>query len=166
MVKDLEIIKEFEKQIRILNSDIERLSEKRNQLYDKKGQLEDRVRRFSVYNTEEMAEIIKDLMSEIEGINYMVTTDVVSEKIIIKPKEKLETGPVFRLPNTKTCVLRPSDSINNDEKNLYVYEFINFVYKERSKANMAELDYSELSAILSEYFDDKKNKDGGKKLIK
>ena len=166
MLKDLEIIKEFDKQIKILDAAIERLTEKRNQLYNKKGQLEDRIRKFSIYNTEEIAEIIKDLMQENEGINYTVITDDVSDKIIIKPKEKLETGPIFRLPNTKTCMLMPSDSINNDEKNLYVYEFINFVYKERSKANMEELDYSELSAILSEYFDIVKSKNGGKKLIK
>ena len=166
MIKDLEIIKEFDKQIKILDADIERLTEKRNQLYNKKSRIEDSVRKFSVYNTEEIAEIIKDLMQENEGINYTVITDDVSDKIMIKPKEKLETGPIFRLPNTKTCMLMPSDSINNDEKNLYVYEFINFIYKERSKANMEELDYSELSAILSEYFDLIKSKNGGKKLIK
>ena len=168
MVKDLEIIKEFDKQIRMIDSDINRLNETRNNLYAKKGKIEDRIRTFSKYDTEEIGEIIKDLMQETEGIPYMVCDGIKSgiNSRVVRPKENIHSGPIFKLPYSDTCVLKPSSTIDNSDNNLYVYEFINFVYKERSKANMEEIDYSELSAILSEYLDLVKSKDGGKKLIK
>ena len=167
MIKDLQIIKGFEKQIRILDTEISRLTDERNKLYKKMGDMSDKIAKYSRYNTEEIAEVIRELMQSVEGISYTIVngTKLDVDSIIIKPKDNI-AGAEFRLPSNKTCSLEPNDVLDNSKKNIYVYEFINFVYKERSKACMEEIDYAELSAILSEYLEIIKKDENGKKLIK
>ena len=168
MVKDLIVYKELEKQTKQLDAEIIKLTEKRDRLYTKMGNLSDRIMKYSFYDTEEIAEVIKDLMHYVEGIPYtIVKCDKKNlDSIVIKPVGD-GIGPSFKLPAyNKVCKLSPTDVLDNSENNIYVYEFINYVYKERSKACIDEIDYGELSAMLSEYLDNIKSKGDGKKLVK
>ena len=167
MVKDLIVFKELEQQTKQLDAEIIKLTEKRDKLYTKMGNLSDRIMKYSFYNTEEIAEIIKDLMHYVEGIPYtIVKFDKKNlDNIVIKP-ESDGAGPIFKLPAYKVCKLTPTDVLDNSENNIYVYEFINYVYKERSKACIDDIDYGDLSAMLSEYLDKIQSKNGEKKLIK
>ena len=157
MVKDLKDIELLNERISAMDIEIELLEKNKDLLYKKIDEIEKQIDLYSRYDKEDIAEILRTLMQNKVGMEYIVC-DGAKDKIdgtIIRAKEKLNIGPFFRLSHSARCVLRPS-SYQEADPLAFVYDFINYLYQVRVDNEMVEIGYGDLEIILSEYLNREK----------
>lgn len=164
MVKDLKDIELLTERISALDVEIEILEKNKDLLYKKIEDIEEQILLYSRYDKDDIAEILRILMQNKTGIEYMIC-DGAKDKIestIIRAKEKINLGPVFKLTRNDECVLKPSN-YDESEQLSFVYDFINYLYQMRVANNMQEVGYGDLAIILDEYLNKEKVLKLGKK---
>ena len=129
----------------------------------------------SIYNLEEIAESIKNLMNAYEGVDYEVTyryDEYNNEKCIITEKNRMNFSLMFIVPNTDKmrhkyllrgneenyCFFPPSEysknTINSDLS--YIQSFIDYIFNYRTENKIENFNKQDLEICFINFINEKK----------
>lgn len=160
-IKKIEIIQ--------LKQKIEELNELKllKKLETEKLELENKIKKLSTYNINQIGIILVKLMEHFEGVKYCYEKNCFyNNKYSISPQKSynsefrnvysslslstINNPNLFNIEEEKKCILYPSSYSSNIFIG-YIQKFIDFLYEERNVKNLYEITNDQLNQILNDF---------------
>lgn len=159
-IKKMEIIQ--------LKQKIEELNELKllKKLETEKTELENKIKKLSTYNIEQIGIILAKLMKQFEGVEYCCEKDYREDEYNISPQKSynnefrnvysslslnnINSPNLFNIEEERKCVLYPS-SYNSNISIEYIQKFVDYLYEERNVKNLYEITNEQIVQILNNF---------------
>lgn len=160
-IKKMEIIQ--------LKQKIEELNELKllKKLETERSELENKIKKLSTYNIEQIGIILAKLMKQFEGVEYCCEKNYFyNNKYNISPQKSynnefrnvysslslstINNPNLFNIEEERKCILYPSSYSSNISIE-YIQKFIDYLYEERNEKNLYEITNEQIVQILNNF---------------